>query len=48
MAATCGIVAMLACRQFASGTATAIRRSHAAVLGDDEEADFAGAMQPTR
>lgn len=46
MAATCGIVAMLAWRQFASSTAEAIRRSHAAVLGEEEEAGFAGAVQP--
>ena len=45
MAATCGIVAMLLWRQFASGTAGAIRRSHAAVLGE-EEPGFAGALQP--
>jgi len=36
MAATCGIVTMLAWRQFASGTAEAIRRSHVAVLGEEE------------
>ncbi len=46
MAAACGIVAMLVWRQCASGTATAIRRSHAAVLGE-EEPNFAGAVQPT-
>lgn len=45
MAATCRIVAMLAWRQFASSTAEAIRRSHAAVLGE-EATGFAGAMQP--
>lgn len=35
MAATCGMVAMLAWRQFASGTARAIHGSYAAVLGED-------------
>jgi len=44
MAATCGIVTMLAWRQFASGTAEAIRRSHVAVLGE-EEGGVAGAVQ---
>ena len=43
--ATTGIVAMLAWRQFASGTANAIREGQAAVLGE-EETGLAGAMQP--
>ncbi len=45
MVATCGIVAMLLWRQFLSGTAGAIRDSHAAVLGV-EEPGFGGALQP--
>jgi len=39
-------VAMLAWRHFAAGTAKAIRRSYAAVLGEEEAMGFAGALQP--
>jgi uncharacterized membrane protein len=46
MTVTCGIVAMLAWRHFAAGTAKAIRRSYAAVLGEEEAMGFAGALQP--